>query len=124
LAACLSAANTHDAMLLEQVVDAVAPVKGPRGRPGRPRKRPAKLHLDKGTTTHATGGRCAAAAAPRASPGVASSPAGGLAVTGTSRSGRWRGWWATGACRSATSAALTSCSGSSPRPARWSAASS
>ena len=35
-------------MLLEQVVDAVSPVKGPRGRPGRPRKRPAKLHLDKG----------------------------------------------------------------------------
>jgi IS5 family transposase len=24
------------------------PVKGPRGRPGRPRQRPAKLHLDKG----------------------------------------------------------------------------
>jgi IS5 family transposase len=44
----LSAANTHDSMLLEQVVDAVVPVKGPRGRPGRPRKRPAKLHLDKG----------------------------------------------------------------------------
>jgi IS5 family transposase len=35
-------------VLLEQVVDAVAPVKGPRGRPGRPRRRPAKLHLDKG----------------------------------------------------------------------------
>ena len=48
LAVCLSAANTHDSMLLEAVVDAVAPVKGPRGRPGRPRKRPAKLHLDKG----------------------------------------------------------------------------
>jgi IS5 family transposase len=29
-------------------VDAVPAVKGPRGRPGRPRKRPAKLHLDKG----------------------------------------------------------------------------
>jgi transposase len=43
----LSAANTHDSMLLEAVVDAVAPVKGPRGRPGRPRQRPAKLHLDK-----------------------------------------------------------------------------
>jgi len=26
----------------------VAPVKGPHGRPGRPRRRPAKLHLDKG----------------------------------------------------------------------------
>jgi IS5 family transposase len=48
LAACLSAANTHDSMLLEAVVDAVRPVKGPRGRPGRPRKRPAKLHADKG----------------------------------------------------------------------------
>jgi transposase len=45
---CLSAANTHDSMLLEQVIDAVPTVKGPRGRPGRPRKRPAKLHLDKG----------------------------------------------------------------------------
>jgi len=44
---CLSAANTHDSVLLEAVVDAVAPVKGPRGRPGRPRQRPAKLHLDK-----------------------------------------------------------------------------
>jgi IS5 family transposase len=30
------------------VVDAVSPIKGPRGRPGRPRKRPAKLHGDKG----------------------------------------------------------------------------
>jgi IS5 family transposase len=44
----LSAANTHDCMLLEVVVDAVPPIKGPRGRPGRPRRRPAKLHLDKG----------------------------------------------------------------------------
>jgi transposase len=45
LAVCLSAANTHDSLLLEQVVDAVSSVKGPRGRP---RRRPAKLHLDKG----------------------------------------------------------------------------
>jgi IS5 family transposase len=35
-------------MLLEPMVDAVPPVKGPRGRPGRPRQRPAKLHGDKG----------------------------------------------------------------------------
>jgi IS5 family transposase len=35
-------------MLLELVVDAVPSVKGPHGRPGRPRKRPAKLHGDKG----------------------------------------------------------------------------
>ena len=30
------------------MVDAVPAVKGPRGRPGRPRKRPARLHGDKG----------------------------------------------------------------------------
>ena len=46
LAACLSAANTHDSMLLEAVVDAVPPINGRRGRPGRPRRRPAKLHGD------------------------------------------------------------------------------
>jgi IS5 family transposase len=44
----LSAANIHDSLLLEQVVDAVPAVIGPRGRPGRPRRRPAKLHADKG----------------------------------------------------------------------------
>jgi len=48
LAVGLSAANTHDSMRLEPIVDAVPPIKGPCGRPGRPRKRPAKLHLDKG----------------------------------------------------------------------------
>jgi IS5 family transposase len=48
LAVGLSAANTHDSMLLEPMVDAVPAVKGPRGRPGRPRRRPAKLHGDKG----------------------------------------------------------------------------
>ena len=57
LAVRLSAANTHGSMLLEAVVDAVPPIKGPRGRPGRPRKRPAKLHGDKGTTSHAAGRR-------------------------------------------------------------------
>jgi hypothetical protein len=47
LAVGLSAANTHDFQLLEQLVDAGPAVIGPRGRPGRPRKRPAKLHGDK-----------------------------------------------------------------------------
>jgi transposase len=48
LAVRVSAANTHDSLLLEPVVDAVPPILGPRGRPGRPRKRPARLHADKG----------------------------------------------------------------------------
>jgi IS5 family transposase len=33
---------------MEPMVDAVPAVKGPLGRPGRPRKRPAKLYGDKG----------------------------------------------------------------------------
>jgi transposase len=44
----LGCASPVTSVLLEAMVDAVAPVKGPRGRPGRPRKRPAKLHGDKG----------------------------------------------------------------------------
>jgi transposase len=44
----LSAANTHDSQLLEPLVDAIPAVIGPRGRPGRPHRRPAKLHADKG----------------------------------------------------------------------------
>ena len=48
LAVGLSAANTHDSQLLESMVEAVPAIIGPRGRPGRPRKRPAKLHGDKG----------------------------------------------------------------------------
>ena len=48
LAVALSAANVHDSKVLEEAVDAIEPIKRPRGEPGRPRKRPAKLHADKG----------------------------------------------------------------------------
>jgi len=48
LAVAVSAANCHDSTLLEQVIDAVPAIIGPRGRPGQPRHRPAKLHADKG----------------------------------------------------------------------------
>ena len=43
-----SAANVHDSRMLETMLDAVSPIRRPRGRPGRPRKRPARLHADKG----------------------------------------------------------------------------
>ncbi len=42
-----SAANAHDATQLLSLVDAIPAIIGPRGKPGRPRKRPAKLHGDK-----------------------------------------------------------------------------
>jgi len=47
LAVRLSAANAHDATQLLPLVDAIPPIIGPRGRAGRPRKHPAKLHADK-----------------------------------------------------------------------------
>jgi transposase len=47
LAVRLSGANVHDSKLLEPLIDAIPPVVGPRGRPGRPRFRPDKLHADK-----------------------------------------------------------------------------
>ena len=45
LAAVLSAANVHDSKMLEEALDAVLPIAGRRGRP---RRRPKKLHADKG----------------------------------------------------------------------------
>ena len=42
---CVSGANRHDSMLFEEVIDAVPPVAGRRGRP---RQRPDKVHADKG----------------------------------------------------------------------------
>ena len=44
LAVVMSAANVHDSRMMIETVDAIAPVKGRRGRP---RKRPGKLHADK-----------------------------------------------------------------------------
>jgi transposase len=47
LAVRLSAANAHDSTQLLALIDAIPSIIGPRGRPGWPRKRPAKLHADK-----------------------------------------------------------------------------
>jgi Transposase DDE domain len=81
LAVCLSAANTHDSMLLEPLVDAVPPVKG----------RPAKLHGDNGYDTRAADVRCADAGSRPGSPDVGSSPVTSWAGTARWWSGRWPG---------------------------------
>ena len=47
LANRLSAANAHDVTQLVPLLDAIPAIIGPRGRPGRPCKLPAKLHADK-----------------------------------------------------------------------------
>ena len=45
LAVIVTAANVHDSMVFEELIDTVEPIKRP-GR-GRPRKRPEKVHADK-----------------------------------------------------------------------------
>lgn len=46
LAVEVTAANLHDSRMLEPMLDAIPPLG--TGRRGRPRRRPAKLHADKG----------------------------------------------------------------------------
>lgn len=48
LAVTISGANVHDSKLLEETVDAIPSLRLPGKRRGRPRKRPLKLHADKG----------------------------------------------------------------------------
>jgi IS5 family transposase len=48
LAVSVSGANVHDSKMLEDTVDAVPPLRLSGKRRGRPRKRPEKLHADKG----------------------------------------------------------------------------
>jgi IS5 family transposase len=48
LSIILSATNVHDSKALEEVVDALPPLRQPHHRRGRPRQRPNKLHADKG----------------------------------------------------------------------------
>ena len=48
LAVTISGSNVHDSRMLEETVDAIPPLRLPGKRRGRPRKRPVKLHADKG----------------------------------------------------------------------------
>jgi IS5 family transposase len=48
LAVTISGSNVHDSKWLEVTVDAIAPLRLPGKRRGRPRQRPVKLHADKG----------------------------------------------------------------------------
>ena len=53
LAVLSTAANVNEGTMLERLVDAIPPLKQPRGRPGRPRRRPEKLHADLGYASRA-----------------------------------------------------------------------
>jgi hypothetical protein len=85
--------------------------QGPAGPPWSARRRPAKLDLDKGYDYP----RCRRVLRRRGiTPRIAwrgIEQAIGWAAIGTWWSGRWRGWWATGACSSATSGTPRCCPG-------------
>jgi hypothetical protein len=92
-AVVLAAANSHDSTLLNQVIDAVPAIIGPRGRPGRPHQRPARLHADKGYHFP----RCRKAlrrrASARGSPAAVRCPASGWAATAGRSSGLGLAAW-------------------------------
>jgi len=87
LAVSLTAANVHDSMVFEDLIDGIGPIKRPRGRP---RKRPEKLHADKAYDDK----KCARALRKRgikrriARKGVESSK-----KLGRHRDGSWSGRW-------------------------------
>ena len=109
LAVRLSAANAHDSLLFEPLIDDIPAVLGPRGRPGRPRCRPAKLHADKAYDIP----RCRRYLRRRgitariARKGIESSERLGRYRSGWS-SGRWPGSASTAGWRSAMSEGMTS----------------
>jgi transposase len=53
LAAFSTAANVNEGTVLARLIDAIPPLRQPHGRPGRPRRRPAKLHADKAYASRA-----------------------------------------------------------------------
>jgi transposase len=68
-AANIHAANIHDSRLFEELIDAVPPI---RHGVGRPQRRPAKLHADKGYDFPHCRRRCVGAPSSRGSPGTGS----------------------------------------------------
>ncbi len=100
----ISAVHTHDSQGLEPLVRGIPPIHSPRGPR---RRRPAKLHGDKGYDYGTTcGNGSARETSPRSSPAGASSPPKSWAATGGPQSGRWRGYLGAAACTVATSARL------------------
>jgi DDE family transposase len=62
----VSGANRHDSLFVEPILDGMPAIK--RGGRGRPRRRPVKLHGDKGYDNPRCAVTCAAAGSPPASP--------------------------------------------------------
>ena len=88
-----AAANTHDSAMFVPLLDGIAAI---RSRRGPRRRRPDKLHADKGYDADDLRAYCAGSASPHASPAAASSPANGSAAGAGRSSGRSPGSSAAG----------------------------
>ena len=88
LAVATSAANTHDSLALIPLVQAIPAI---RSRRGPRRRRPDKLHADKGYDYPHLRAGYADAASRRGSPAAASRPARGSAGTAGSSNAPWPG---------------------------------
>ncbi len=115
----ISGANLHDSQALIPLVKGIPPI---RSRRGWRRRKPAKLHADKGdTTTPICGDGYASEASPTASPARESSPRNGWAAIAGPWNAPWPGPRAAAASTDATNAKLTTSSPSRASPAPSSA---
>jgi transposase len=88
-----SVANTHDSKLFEPLLDTVPGVRGHRHRhrPGRPRRRPDKVHADKGYDQPPVDATCTGVGSRSASRGAGSRtrPASGVTRWVVERTVSW-----------------------------------
>lgn len=111
----LTGANTHDSTMLVPLLETNPGVRERAGHPGRPRRRPDKLHADKGYDYPAAAATCTNAGSRCASPDAASKTRPGWAGCAGSWNGPWPGCWTSGAWLCATTAPRPP----SPRCCRW-----
>jgi transposase len=95
LAVLVSAANVHDSKMMLATAGAIEPIRAKTR--GGPRRRPHKLHGDKGYDYRHLVWPCASAASPPASPAVVSSPRTAWDATAGWSNGRSPGSTASGA---------------------------
>lgn len=98
LATLVTAANRHDSVVFAELLDAILPITRANGR----RKRPGKLHADKGYDIP----RCGAAISGSVSPTRASTPAHGSAGIAGWSNARWPGSTGFGGRRSGLNAGV------------------
>ncbi|GGR43263.1 hypothetical protein GCM10015536_56520 [Streptomyces griseomycini] len=106
----ISGANLHDSLGLKPLVRGIPPI---RSRRGPRRRRPAKLHADKGYDYDHLRRWLRKRGIRHASHARASSPPNGWAATAGSSSERCPGWSAAAACIAATNARPSTSSPSS-----------